>query len=183
MPKTRITDFQKMKKSGEKIAMITAYDCPTAEIVDEAGADIVLVGDSLGNVIQGEKDTLSVTLGEMVYHSLIVSRGVRNAHLSVDMPFLSYQVSDMEAVENAGRLVKEGRAESVKLEINDNYIDTIYSITKAGIPVISHIGLCPQSVHVMGGYKVQGRDEDQAKQILQDAKTLEAAGADLLVLE
>jgi len=183
MPKNRVTDFQGMKKSGEKITMITAYDACTAEIADEAGVEIILVGDSLGNVIQGEIDTMSVTLEEMIYHSLLVSRGLKNAHLSCDMPFLSYQVSDMEAVENAGRLIKEGRAESVKLEINEEYIDTIYSVNRAGIPVISHIGLCPQSVHVMGGYKVQGRSVKDAEHLLSLAKLSEEAGAFMLVLE
>ncbi|MGI9554297.1 MAG: 3-methyl-2-oxobutanoate hydroxymethyltransferase [Thermodesulfobacteriota bacterium] len=183
MSKSRIIDFQTMKKSGEKISMITAYDSCTAEIVDEAGVDIVLVGDSLGNVIQGEKDTLSVTIEEMIYHTLIVSRGIKNAHLASDMPFMSYQASEIEAVDNAGRLVKEGKAESVKLEINEVYIDTIYAISKAGIPVISHIGLCPQSVHVMGGYRVQGRTREDADHILKLAKLSEDAGAFMLVLE
>ena len=172
-----------MKKSGEKITMLTAYDACTAEIVDEAGVEIILVGDSLGNVVQGRRDTLSVTLEEMIYHTLMVSRCVKNAHLACDMPFLSYQVSDMEAVENAGRLVKEGKAESVKLEINEEYIDTIYAINKAGIPVISHIGLCPQSVHVMGGYKIQGRTRKGADHLLNLATLSEQAGACMLVLE
>ena len=183
MPKFRLSNFQSMKKSGEKITMITAYDSCTAEIADESGIEIILVGDSLGNVIQGEPDTLSVTMEEMIYHSLIVSRGIKNAHLSCDMPFLSYQASEIEAVENAGRLIKQGRAESVKLEINEEYIDTIYSINRAGIPVISHIGLCPQSVHVMGGYKVQGRSGKDAEHLLNLAELSEEAGAFMLVLE
>jgi len=141
MSKIRITDLKNMKKKAEKISMITAYDASISSIVDEAGIDVVLVGDSLGNVIQGLGDTLAVTMDQMVYHMLMVSRGVSNAHVSCDMPFMSYQASVGEAVRNAGRLVKEGNAESVKLEINEQYIDTIHSINKAGIPVISHIGL------------------------------------------
>ena len=183
MSKTRVTDFQAMKKSGEKITMITAYDVCTAEIVDEAGVEIVLVGDSLGNVIQGEKDTLSVTMEEMIYHTLMVSKGLENAHLACDMPFLSYQVSKTEAVRNAGRLIKEGRAESVKLEINKEYIDVIYAVSKAGIPVISHIGLCPQFIHATGGYKVQGRSREDADYLLNLATLSEDAGAFMLVLE
>ena len=172
-----------MKKSGEKISMITAYDAATAEIVDTAGIDSILVGDSLGNVIQGLDNTLSVTLEEMIYHTKIVSRGIKNAHLSTDMPFLSYQVSVEQAITNAGRLIKEGNAESVKLEVNEEYIDTIYALYKAGIPVIAHIGLCPQSVHVTGGYRVQGRSRDDAENILHLAHLSEDAGAFLIVLE
>ena len=172
-----------MKKSGDKIAMITAYDAAIANIVDEAGVDIVLVGDSLGNVIQGLSDTLPVELEEMIYHTLIVSRGIKNAHISCDMPFLSYQVSKQDAVRNAGRLVKEGRAESVKLEVNEQYLDTIYAINRAGIPVMSHIGLCPQSIHIMGGYKVQGKTKQDAEGLIKLAKSSEEAGAFLLILE
>jgi len=172
-----------MKQSGEKITMITAYDAATAEIVDTAGIDSVLVGDSLGNVIQGLDNTLSVTLEEMIYHTKIVSRGVKNAHLSTDMPFLSYQVSVEQAINNAGRLIKEGNAESVKLEVNEAYIDTIYALYKASIPVIAHIGLCPQSVHVTGGYRVQGRSRDDADNLLELAHLSEEAGAFLIVLE
>ena len=172
-----------MKQSGEKISMITAYDAATAEIVDTAGVDAVLVGDSLGNVIQGLENTLSVTLDEMIYHTKIVSRGIKHAHLSTDMPFLSYQVSVEEAVSNAGRLVKEGNAESVKIEVNDEYIDTIYALYKASIPVIAHIGLCPQSVHVMGGYTVQGKKTEDAENLLNLAHLSEDAGAFMLVLE
>ena len=183
MPKTRITKFKQMKQNGEKITMITAYDAATAELVDTAGIDSVLVGDSLGNVIQGRDNTLSVTLEEMIYHTKIVSRGINNAHLAADMPFLSYQVSVEKAVENAGRIIKEGNAESVKLEVNEEYIDTVYAINKASIPVIAHIGLCPQSLHVMGGYRVQGRNKDDADQMLHLAHLAEDAGAFLIVLE
>ena len=183
MPKIRITKFKQMKEKGEKISMITAYDSATAEIVDSAGIDSVLVGDSLGNVIQGHENTIPVSLEEMIYHTKIVSRGIKNAHLATDMPFMSYQVSIESAITNAGRLLKEGNAESVKLEINEEYIETIYALNKASIPVIAHIGLCPQSVHVSGGYQVQGRNKDDAEYLLQLAHLAEDAGAFLLVLE
>lgn len=183
MKKLRTTDFLKMKEQGEKIAMITAYDATIAAIVDAAGVDVVLVGDSLGNVVQGLEDTLSVTLDEMIYHTKIVSRGVDRAHLCSDMPFLSYQKSPEEAIESAGRLLKEGRAESVKLEVNDAYVDTVYRIQKAGIPVVAHIGLCPQSVHVMGGYKVQGGLPGGREELLDLAKSCEQAGAFMVLIE
>ena len=183
MKKLRTTDFRKMKERGEKIAMITAYDATVAAIVDAAGVDVVLVGDSLGNVVQGLEDTLSVTLDEMIYHTKIVSRGVARAHLCSDMPFLSYQKSPEDAIESAGRLLKEGQAESVKLEINEEYVDTVYRIQKAGIPVVAHIGLCPQSVHVMGGYKVQGCLSGEREELLNLAKSCEQAGAFMIVVE
>lgn len=172
-----------MKERGEKIAMITAYDAIIANILDEAGVDSLLVGDSLGNVVQGLDTTLPVTLDEVIYHTSLVSRGTKRAHISSDMPFMSYQVSIEEAVRNAGRLVKEGGAESVKLEINENYIDTIHAIFKAGIPVISHLGLCPQSVHIMGGYKVQGISEEDHKQLVELSVLSEQAGAFAVLLE
>ena len=183
MKKLRTTDFRGMKEQGEKIAMITAYDATIAAIVDAAGADVVLVGDSLGNVVQGLEDTLSVTLDEMIYHTKIVSRGVDQAHLCSDMPFLSYQKSPEDAVESAGRLLKEGRAESVKLEVNDAYVDTVYRIQKAGIPVVAHIGLCPQSVHVMGGYKVQGSLPGDREALMDLARSCEQAGAFMVLIE
>jgi 3-methyl-2-oxobutanoate hydroxymethyltransferase len=183
MKKVTVPKIRNMKNQGEKIVMITAYDAATANIIDEAGVDIVLVGDSLGNVIQGLPNTLSVTMDEMIYHTKIVSRGVKRAHLSGDMPFMSYQASKEDAIRNAGRFIKEAGAESVKLEINENYLDTIYAVSKAGIPVMGHIGLCPQSIHMMGGYKIQGREEHEAKKLLELAKAIEEAGAFLLVLE
>lgn len=183
MKKLRTTDFRKMKERGEKIAVITAYDATVAAIVEAAGVDVVLVGDSLGNVVQGLEDTLSVTLDEMIYHTKIVSRGVARAHLCSDMPFLSYQKSPEDAIESAGRLLKEGQAESVKLEINEEYVDTVYRIQKAGIPVVAHIGLCPQSVHVMGGYKVQGGLPREREELLDLAKSCEQAGAFMIVVE
>ncbi len=183
MKRITVPRLGEMKKRREKIVMVTAYDASTANIIDEAGVDIVLVGDSLGNVIQGLPNTLSVTMDEMIYHTKIVSRGVKHAHLCGDMPFMSYQASRKDALRNAGRFLKESGAESVKLETNETYLDTIYSISKAGIPVMGHIGLCPQSVHVMGGYKVQGREDHEAKRLFELAKAVEGAGAFSLVLE
>jgi 3-methyl-2-oxobutanoate hydroxymethyltransferase len=183
MKKITVPRLGEMKKQREKIVMVTAYDAATANIIDEAGVDIVLVGDSLGNVVQGLPNTLSVTMDEMIYHTKIVSRGVRHAHLCGDMPFMSYQASKEDALRNAGRFIKEAGAESVKLETNETYLDTVYSISKAGIPVMGHIGLCPQSVHIMGGYKIQGREDKEAKKIFELAKSLEGAGAFSLVLE
>ncbi len=170
-------------KDKEKIVMLTAYDAPTARIVDEAGVDIVLVGDSVGNVIQGLSNTLPVTVDEMIYHTRIVSRGIQNAHLCADMPFMSFQSSKENAVKNAGRFVKESGAESVKLEVTNDYIDTIREIRKAGIPVMGHIGLRPQSFHDMGGYKLQGREKSEGAELLALAKKIEDAGAFSLVLE
>ncbi len=181
--KLRITDFHNMKEQGEKIAMITAYDAAIASILDASGVDVVLVGDSVGNVIQGLEYTLSVTLDEMIYHTKIVSRGVNRAHLCSDMPFLSYQKSPQDAIESAGRLLKEGMAESVKLEVNDAYVDTVYRIQKAGIPVVAHIGLCPQSVHVTGGYRVQGCLPGERETLLTLAKSCEQAGAFMVLIE
>lgn len=172
-----------MKNQREKIVMVTAYDAATANIIDEAGVDIVLVGDSLGNVIQGLPNTLSVTMDDMIYHTKIVSRGVKQSHLCGDMPFMSYQASKEDAIKNAGRFVKEGGAESVKLEINESYLETIYSIFKAGIPVMGHVGLCPQSIHITGGYKIQGREDKEARRILELARAVEDAGAFSVVLE
>ncbi len=170
-------------KHNEKIVMVTAYDAPTAKIVDEAGVDIVLVGDSLGNVIQGAPNTLSVTMDEMIYHTKLVSRGIKNAHLCADMPFMSFQSSSADAVRNAGRFIKETGAESVKLETTVDYIDTIKAIRKAGIPVMGHIGLRPQSVHDMGGYKLQGREKSEGNKLIALAKEIEDAGAFSVVLE
>ena len=163
--------------------MVTAYDASTAKIVDESGVDIVLVGDSVGNVIQGLSNTLAVSVDEMIYHTKIVSRGIHNAHLCADMPFMSFQSSNEDAVKNAGRFVKESGAESVKIEVTEDYIETIREIRKAGIPVMGHIGLRPQSVHDMGGYKLQGRDKDEGAKLVALAKKIEDAGAFSLVLE
>ena len=176
-------DLQQMKASSQKIAMVTAYDATMARLVDAAGVDMVLVGDSVGMVVQGMEDTLSVTLEDMIYHGRCVERGLSQAHLTVDLPFMTYQVSPAQALESAGRLVKEGRAQSVKLEGGQRSVPAVQLIVDAGIPVIGHIGLTPQSVHAMGGFRVQGRENDAAEKLMEDALALEEAGAFCLVLE
>lgn len=181
--KVTIHTLKRFKQSGQKICMVTAYDATFARILDEAGADVLLVGDSLGMVIQGHDSTLPVTMEHMIYHSAMVRRGARRAHVVGDLPFMSYQVSPQEAVRNAGRLVSEGGVGSVKLEGGAEFADVISAITRASIPVMGHLGLTPQSVHKMGGYVVQGRDEDAARKILDDAIALEQAGCYSLVLE
>lgn len=181
--KVTIHSLKRFKQIGQKICMVTAYDATFAHILDQSGADVLLVGDSLGMVIQGHDSTLPVTMDQMVYHSAAVTRGAKRAHVVGDMPFLSYQVSPHEAVRNAGRLVTEGGVGSVKLEGGAEFADTVRAIVRASIPVMGHLGLTPQSVHKMGGYVVQGRDEEQARRILDDALALEAAGAYALVLE
>lgn len=183
MAKVTIHTLRKMKEAGERIGMLTAYDAAFARILDEAGCDVLLVGDSVANTLQGEKNTLAVTVDMMVYHCRLVSRAARRAHVVGDMPFMSYQVSVEEAVRNAGRLVAEGGAESVKLEGGSEFVETIRAIVRAGIPVMGHIGLTPQSVHKMGGYVVQGREEEKARRLREDAKALEEAGCYALVLE
>ncbi|RYZ36446.1 MAG: 3-methyl-2-oxobutanoate hydroxymethyltransferase [Myxococcaceae bacterium] len=181
--KVTIHTLKRLKQSGQKICMVTAYDATFARILDEGGADVLLVGDSLGMVIQGQESTLPVTMDQMVYHSAAVSRGAKRAHVVGDLPFMSYQVSPHEAVRNAGRLVAEGNVGSVKLEGGAEFADTVRAIVRASIPVMGHLGLTPQSVHKMGGYVVQGRDEDAARRMLDDALALEEAGAYALVLE
>jgi len=171
------------RKSGKKLVMLTSYDATTARIVDDAGVDIILVGDSLGNVIQGEKTTLGVTIDDILYHSKIVARAVNRAHVCADMPFMSYQLSVEEALKNSGRLMKESKVESVKLELNKHYLETVYAITQSGIPVMAHIGLCPQSYYMIGGYKLQGKDKTESKDYVALAKSAEQAGAYSLVLE
>jgi 3-methyl-2-oxobutanoate hydroxymethyltransferase len=182
-----ITDLRRMKGAGERIAMVTAYDATMARLVDDAGADAILVGDSLGMVFQGHDSTLPVTLEHMIYHSAAVRRGLARsrgrAHLTADMPFGSYQASADEAVKSAMRLVAEGGAEAVKLEGGADYADVIRRIVRAGVPVMGHIGLTPQSVHKMGGYVVQGKDSEKAHRLLRDARALEEAGCFALVLE
>jgi 3-methyl-2-oxobutanoate hydroxymethyltransferase len=187
--KKRLTihDLRKLKEAGEKIAAVTAYDATAARLVDAAGADVVLVGDSLGMVVQGHDSTLPVTLEQMIYHSAIVRRGLARgsgrAHLVGDLPFGSYQASADEAVKSAMRLVAEGGVEAVKLEGGLEYVEVIRRIVRAGVPVMGHIGLTPQSVHKMGGYVVQGKDSDKAQQLLKDARAVEAAGCYAIVLE
>lgn len=170
------------RKGGEKIAMVTAYDFTMARLVDEAGVDVVLVGDSLGMVVQGLPTTLPVTLDEIAYHCRAVARGLARAHLVGDLPFMSYQVSPAQAVESSGKLVKEGACESVKLEGGQEIAEHVHRIVRAGIPVVGHVGLTPQSVHALGGFKVQGRGEG-AEKILADALAIEQAGAFAIVLE
>ncbi|MCK7477726.1 MAG: 3-methyl-2-oxobutanoate hydroxymethyltransferase [Candidatus Moduliflexus flocculans] len=178
-----ILDIKKMKTLGEKITMLTAYDYGMASILDESDIDILLVGDSLGNVVLGYDSTLPVTMDDMVRHTQAVARGSQKAMIVADMPFLSYQVSPESALANAGRLLKEGNAQAVKLEGGREHADIVHKMTYAGIPVMAHLGLTPQSVNQLGGYKVQGKQEDAAEIIMQDAKCLEEAGAFSLVLE
>ena len=178
-----VPEIIRKKADCRKITMLTAYDCLFARIVDEAGIDIILVGDSLGTVIQGHTTTLSVTMDEMIYHTRIVSRGVKNALLVADMPFMSYQASAADAVYNAGRFLKEGGAAAVKVEGGSAVGDMIKAIIAAGIPVMGHVGILPQSVHQTGGYKVQGKDEPSAEKILNDAIMLEDAGVFAVVME
>ena len=181
--KHTVVTIQKAKEQGEKLAMLTAYDYSMAKLIDEAGIDMVLVGDSLGMVMLGYEDTLSVTMEDMIHHTAAVSRGIKNAFLVADMPFLSYQTSVYDAVCNAGRLIKEGRAEAVKLEGGRAFAEHIRAITNASIPVVAHLWLTPQSFHSLGGFKVQGKSEQAAKKLIEDAKAVEEAGAVALVLE
>jgi 3-methyl-2-oxobutanoate hydroxymethyltransferase len=183
MNKVTIHTLKKQKTAGQKICMVTAYDATFARIFDDAGADVLLVGDSLGMVVQGNDSTLPVTMDQMVYHSKCVTKGAQRAHVVGDLPFMSYQNGLEEAVRNAGRLVAEGGVGSVKLEGGQEFADVISRIVRASIPVMGHIGLTPQSVHKMGGYVVQGRDEDTAKKLVEDAVALENAGCYALVLE
>ena len=178
-----IHTLKKLKAAGQKICMITAYDATFARIFDSAGADVLLVGDSLGMVFQGNDSTLPVTMDQMVYHSRAVTRGAKRAHVVGDLPFMSYQNGIEDAVKNAGRLIAEGGVGSVKLEGGQEFADVISRIVRASIPVMGHLGLTPQSVHKMGGYVVQGRDEEQARRILEDAVALEQAGCYAVVLE
>ncbi|MBI5057837.1 MAG: 3-methyl-2-oxobutanoate hydroxymethyltransferase [Nitrospirae bacterium] len=178
-----VQDFLKKKKEGKKITMITAYDYPFARIVDEAGIDAVLVGDSLGMVVQGLENTLPVTMDEMLYHTKMVARAVRSAMVIGDMPFMSYQTSISDAVKNAGRFLKEAGAAAVKLEGGAEIAEHIKALTKSDIPVMAHIGLTPQSIHRMGGYKVQGKTDEAAKKLIEEAHIIEDAGAFSLLLE
>jgi 3-methyl-2-oxobutanoate hydroxymethyltransferase len=183
MPKITLLDIYKKKAEGRKITMLTAYDFPTAQIVDQAGIDMILVGDSLGMVVQGVTSTLPVTMEEMLYHTKLVSRATASAMVVGDMPFLSYQTSKADAVNNAGRFLKEAGAEAVKLEGGTQMADAIRAIVEAGIPVLAHIGLTPQYVHMLGGFKVQGKGEAAREKILADARAVQDAGAFSVVLE
>ncbi len=182
---TKITapELRARKGRGPKIAAVTAYDATFARLLEEGGADVLLVGDSLGMVVQGQPNTLSVTLDEIIYHGRAVARGSTRAHLVGDMPFMSYQTGVVPALEAAGRMLKEGAFEAVKLEGGALYAEHVRALVNAGIPVMGHLGLLPQSVHAMGGFKVQGRTEAAAERLLADARALEAAGAYSLVLE
>jgi 3-methyl-2-oxobutanoate hydroxymethyltransferase len=181
--KVTVPEVVGRKQQGEKITCLTAYDYSLARILDEARIDIILVGDSVGCVFQGQPNTLPVTLDEMIYHTRAVARGNKRALLVSDMPFLSYQVSREQAIKNAGRLLQEGGAEAVKLEGGGAINKTIEAIVAIGIPVMGHVGLTPQSVHRFGGYKVQGKSKEQRQQVMADALAVEAAGAFAVVLE
>lgn len=181
--KNTAATFAAAKAKGEKLSMLTAYDYSTAKLEDESGINGILVGDSLGNVVLGYEDTVSVTMEDMIHHGAAVARGVKNALVVVDMPFMSYEVTVEEAVRNAGRLMKEGRAGAVKLEGGVRVAEQIRAIVKAGIPVMGHIGLTPQSINVFGGFKVQGKSEEAARALLADAKAVEEAGAFAVVIE
>jgi 3-methyl-2-oxobutanoate hydroxymethyltransferase len=178
-----ILDIQRMKAEGNKIAVLTAYDYPLARLMDAAGIDIILVGDSVGPVVAGYDHTLPVTMEEMIYHTRAVVRGTCTALVAADMPFLSYQVDLRDARLNAGRLIKEGGAHAVKLEGGVHVASTVRAVVDMDIPVVGHIGLTPQSIHRMGGYRIQGKQEEQARQLVIDAQAIEEAGAFALVLE
>jgi len=181
--KNTIVTFKEAKKNGNKLTMLTAYDYSMAKLVDNSGVNGILVGDSLGMVCLGYKDTLSVTMEDMLHHTKAVARGTENALVVADMPFMSYQASVYDAVKNAGRFIQEAQAQAVKLEGGAVAIDQINAIVKAQIPVMGHLGLTPQSVNMFGGFKVQGKDTEIAKQMIEDAKRLEAAGVFAIVLE
>ncbi|MCL4321404.1 MAG: 3-methyl-2-oxobutanoate hydroxymethyltransferase [Deltaproteobacteria bacterium] len=176
-------DFIKMKLDKEKIVMVTAYDYISAGIAKEAGIDIVLVGDSLATTVQGKNNTIGVTLEEMIYHTKIVKSALTDFFVVCDMPFMSYQVSSEQALINAGRILKESGANGVKMEGGELIAKTVKKITETGIPVVAHIGLMPQFINVLGGYKVQGRIESQVERLVNDAVSLEKAGAFMIVLE
>ncbi|WP_166239444.1 3-methyl-2-oxobutanoate hydroxymethyltransferase [Paenibacillus turpanensis] len=175
--------LRSMKQKGTPIAMITAYDYPTAQLAEQAGADVILVGDSLGNVVLGYDSTLPVTIDDMIYHSRAVARGVRNTFVVADMPFLTYHGSLDSTLAQVGRLMREGGCKAVKLEGGEEIADTVKAVVAAGVPVLGHIGFTPQAVHQIGGYKIQGKSTEQADRMLKDAKALEAAGAFAIVLE
>lgn len=181
--KNTVATFKKAKETGEKLTMLTAYDYSTAKLMDEAGVNSILVGDSLGNVMLGYENTLSVTMEDMIHHIKAVKRGVKNALIVGDMPFMSYQISTEQAVENAGRLIKEGGADVVKLEGGADVCEQIKAIVKATIPVCAHIGLTPQSINAFGGFKVQGKSIEAAKKLIDDALAVEEAGAFAVVIE
>lgn len=182
MKKKTIPEFRNMTVQGEKITMLTAYDYPTATILEKSGIDMILVGDSLGMVVLGYDSTVPVTMEEMLHHAKAVRRGAPNTFVVVDLPYLSYATSQ-EALQNAGRLIKEAGADAVKLEGGKDYSEIVRFLTKSGVPVVGHIGLTPQTATQLGGFKVQGKDVESATKLLQDALAIEKAGAMMLVLE
>lgn len=181
--KNTVLTFKKAKENGEKLAMLTAYDYSMAKIIDESGVNGILIGDSLGMVIKGDEDTLGVTVDDIIYHTKAVRKGAKNALIVSDMPFLSYHVSIEQAVMNAGRIMKEGGANAVKLEGGADFAPQIRAIVNAQIPVMGHLGLTPQSINAFGGFRVQGKSEEAAKKLIADAKALEEAGAFSITLE
>jgi len=183
MSRLSVLDLHKKKADNQKIVMVTAYDYTLARLMDLAEVDMVLVGDSLGMVVQGQEDTLAVTMDEMVYHTRCVHRALKHAHLTADMPFMSYQLSPEQALASAARFMKEAGAQSVKLEGGERTAPAISRLVEAGIPVVGHVGLTPQSVHAMGGFKVQGRDTAGAERVVKDAIAVAEAGAFCVVLE
>ena len=183
MARIGIKDVQAMKQQGDKIVMLTAYDYPSARIAEAAGVDMILVGDSLGMVVLGYDDTIKVTLDDMLHHSKAVARGSEHAMVITDLPFMTYQTSLEDAMRNAGRLLQEGGAQAVKLEGGVHMAETVRRLVQVGIPVVGHIGLTPQSINQLGGYKVQGRTPEAAERLLEDAIALQQAGAFCIVLE
>jgi len=181
--KVTIAELHEKKQNKQKITMVTAYDYPTARILDQAGIDVALVGDSLGNVVLGYESTVPVTMDEMIHHCKAVSRGVKSCFIIGDMPFLSYQVNHEKAIENAGRFIKDAGCDAVKLEGGSDMAPTVKAIVSAGMPVCAHIGLTPQTATMLSGYKVQGKDAESARRLIQSAKDLEEAGAFLIVFE
>ena len=181
--KNTVTTLQQMKRDGEKISMLTCYDYSTACLMEESGINAILIGDSLGMTMMGYSDTLPVTVDDIIHHCASVSRGLKDTFLVADMPFMSYQTSVYDAVKNAGRLIKEGHAQAVKLEGGASVCEQIRAIVNADIPVVAHIGLTPQSINAFGGFKVQGKNVERAIQILKDAKAVEEAGAFMVTLE
>lgn len=178
-----ITKMKKMKQSGEPISVLTAYDFPSAKLAEEAGVDVILVGDSLGNVVLGYDTTIPVTLDDIVYHTRAVARGAKETFIVADLPFMTYRLGIENTLRNAARLMQEGRAHAVKMEGGADIADEIAALVRAGIPVMGHIGLTPQSVHQLGGYRVQGKLDQDARQLIEDAKAIEQAGAFAIVIE
>ncbi|MEW6033988.1 MAG: 3-methyl-2-oxobutanoate hydroxymethyltransferase [Chloroflexota bacterium] len=178
-----VGQIREMKAKGEKVVMLTAYDYTTAKLIDEAGIPLILVGDSLGMVVLGYESTIPVTMAEMIHHTRAVSRGAKNALVVGDMPFMTYHTDVSDALRNAARFIQEGGAQAVKLEGGETVAETVRRIVQCGMPVMGHIGLTPQSIHQLGGFKVQGKTKETARQLLQDARALEEAGAFAMVLE